>query len=123
MNGIESSLNQFAVLHGRRRMAAGAASAGREPCAEVDRAQWPRLAELIGFCIFRATDAQRGQRGDAVHVFADEIERERLRAPRDPRRASRADARHHTRTYLKIVASEDGLRAAGAQEPEFTGSK
>jgi hypothetical protein len=28
-----------------------------------------------------------------------------------------------SRTYLKIVASEDGLRAAGAQDPEFTGSK
>jgi len=47
-----------------------------------------------------------------------------------PRASARPQAERVTsllvqrsRTYLKIVASEDGLRAAGAQDPEFTGSK
>jgi len=39
------------------------------------------------------------------------------------RRRRRAWSPPQPRTYLKIVASEDGLRAAGAQEPEFTSSK
>src|SRR5581483_9574002 len=55
----------------------------REQRAEVDRTQRPWLAQIIPLCIFRATGAQCRQGGEAVDVFADDLEFERLRKLRD----------------------------------------
>jgi hypothetical protein len=46
-----------------------------------------------------------------------------MAGPRAAQFPHRAGGRKMAGTDLKIVASEDGSRAAGAQEPEFTGSK
>src|SRR5687768_8083199 len=61
----------------------GAGSAMREQGGEIDAAQRPRLAEIVALRVVSTGDAQRFERGEAVDVFADHAQFERLRELRD----------------------------------------